>query len=84
MARRKAAAASQKSLMSVGFYPMLPKMATAVRRYTSVPGKYWQNCSRHDKEKRYKCIVVEFLAMHDFGDGKKGAVFKVMEMGNSP
>ena len=67
--------------MSVGFYPMLPKMAKAVGKYTSVPGKYWQNCSRHDKEKRYKCIVVEFLAMHDFGDGKKGAVFKVKEMG---
>jgi hypothetical protein len=27
------------------------------------------------------CIVVEFTAMHDFGDGVKGAGFKLKEMG---
>jgi hypothetical protein len=53
----------------------------ALRQIHVRAGQVWQNCSKHDKEKRYKCIVVEFLAMHDFGDGKKGAVFKVKEMG---
>ena len=34
-----------------------------------------------DKDKRYLCSVIEFSAMHDFGDGIKGAAFQLKEMG---
>ena len=50
-------------------------------KFTSVPGKFWKGCPQADKEKRYKCTVVEFAALHDFGDGVKGAGFLLKEMG---
>ena len=60
---------------------MLSKPAIAIGKHASVPGKYWNGCPAADKEKRFMCIVVEFTAMHDFGDGVKGAGFKLKEMG---
>jgi hypothetical protein len=48
---------------------------------SSAPGKYWTGCSASDKEKRYLCTVFEFIAVHDFGGGIKGAGFQVKEMG---
>eukprot|EP00966_Prymnesium_polylepis_P276820 6395712-Prymnesium_polylepis.1 len=72
---------SQKGLTGAGFWPMLPKTAVAAGKFCSVPGKFWDGCPSADKEKRYKCIVVEFLAVHDFGGGRKGSAFKVKEMG---
>ena len=33
------------------------------------------------REKRYLCTVIEFIAVHDFGGGIKGAGFQVKEMG---
>jgi hypothetical protein len=71
---------SQKGLTGAGFWPMLPKTAVAAGKFCSVPGKFWDGCPSADKEKRYKCIVVEFLAVHDFGGGRKGSAFKVKEM----
>ena len=35
------------------FYPMLPKMAVAVGKQCSVPGKFWDGCSAADKAKRF-------------------------------
>ena len=75
------ASAKQKALTSAGFWPMLPKTQIAVGKYASVVGKYWTGCPAHDKLKRFLCIVVEFVAVHDFGDGVKGAGFKLKEMG---
>ena len=46
-----------------------------------VLGKYWTGCPSADKGKRFLCIVVEFTALHDFGEGVKGAGFKLKEMG---
>jgi len=66
---------------SLGFYPMLKKTAVAIGKQCSVPGKYWTGCSASDKEKRYLCTVIEFIAVHDFGGGIKGAGFQVKEMG---
>ena len=71
----------QTALTGSGFWPMLSKPAIAIGKHASVPGKYWNGCPAADKEKRFMCIVVEFTAMHDFGDGVKGAGFKLKEMG---
>ena len=60
---------------------MLSKPAIAIGKHASVPGKNCNGCPAADKEKRFMCIVVEFAAMHDFGDGVKGAGFKLKEMG---
>ena len=78
MARTKAKKASkQTALTGSGFWPMLSKPTIAIGKHASVPGKYWNGCPAADKEKRFMCIVVEFTAMHDFGDGVKGAGFKL-------
>ena len=69
----KANKASQKALTSAGFRPLLSKTTVAVGKYCSVPGKFWDGCPSADKEKQYKCIVVEFAAMHDFGGGRNAA-----------
>ena len=61
---------------AIGFYPTLNKPATAVGKYISAPGKFWNGCPAADKEKRFKCAVVEFSALHDYGDGVKGAGFR--------
>ena len=82
MGRTKANQGSkQTALTGSGFWPMLSKPAIAIGKHASVPGKYWNGCPAADKEKRFMCIVVEFTAMHDFGDGVKGAGFKLKEMG---
>ena len=72
----------QKTITSSGFYPMLPKPAVAIGKFSSVPGKFWSRCSSKDKDKRFKCAVVEFIAIHDFGEGIKGAGFQLKEMGD--
>jgi hypothetical protein len=81
MGKSKAKAPSQRALTSSGFWPVLSKPAVAVGKHASVPGKYWTGCPAADKEKRFMCIVVEFVALHDFGDGVKGCGFKLKEMG---
>ena len=80
-AKAKPKPTKQTSLATAGFYPMLPKPATALGKFTSNPGKYWEGCPAADKEKRYKCTVIDFIALHDFGNGIKGAGFKCKEMG---
>ena len=67
------------TLASAGMYPMLSKTAVAIGKDTHVPGAFWTGCSEADKKKIYKCIVVEFEAMHTFGAGRKGAGFRVKE-----
>ena len=74
------AAAGQKTMTSTGFYPMLPKPAAAVGKCSSVLGKFWSGCPSKDKDKRFECAVIEFIALHDFGEGKKGAGFQLKEM----
>jgi hypothetical protein len=81
MGKTKAKAPKQTALTGSDFWPMLPKPVVAVGKYASVPGKYWDGCPSADKEKRFMCIVIEFVALHDFGDGVKGAGFKLKEMG---
>ena len=56
------AAAGQKTMTSTGFYPMLPKPAVAVGKCSSVLGKFWSGCPSKDKDKRFKCAVIEFIA----------------------
>ena len=66
MPPKRSSKASKQS--AIAFYPTLNKPATAV-------GKFWNGCPAADKEKRFKCAVVEFSALHDYGDGVKGAGF---------
>ena len=73
--------ATQKALTSAGFWPLLPKTAVAIGKFVSVPGKFWDGCPSADKEKQFKCIVVDFIAVHDFGAGRKGSAFSLKEMG---
>ena len=77
----KAKKGGSQGSLAASFYPMLKKTQTAVGKYTSVPGKYWHGCPAADKDKRFMCLVVDFVAMHDFGEGRKGAGFKCKEMG---
>ena len=72
---------AQKALTSAGFWPLLPKLAVAIGKFVSVPGKFWEGCPSADKEKRFKCVVVDFIAVHDFGSGRKGSAFQLKEMG---
>ena len=58
------------------FYPELKKSAHAIGKYIAVPGSWWDNCPAADKDKVYKCMVVDFVAMHDFGN-YKGSGYKV-------
>ena len=81
MGKTKAKAKAQATLSCVGFYPLLIKMAAAVGKFASVPGKYWTNCPAADKVKRFKCTVISFVALHDYGDGVKGPGFFLKEMG---
>ena len=73
MPPKRSSKASKQS--AIAFYPTLNKPATAVGKYISAPGKFWNGCPAADKEKRFKCAVVEFSALHDYGDGVKGAGF---------
>ena len=77
--KRKGRNTTQSKLTSAGgkFLPMLKKMAHAVGKYIDVPGSYWERCTAADKDKIFKCIVVEFVTGHDFGGGFKSSAFKV-------
>ena len=35
---------AQKALTSAGFWPLLPKLAVAIGKFVSVPGKFWEGC----------------------------------------
>ena len=48
-----------------------------------MPGSYWDGCPTADKQKIFKCLTVEFIAMHDYGGGIKGGGMQVKEMGES-
>ena len=63
--------------------PMLPKPGAACGKYADVLGKYWDKCPAADKARIFKCIIVEFKAIHDFGGGVKGAGMLMKEMGES-
>lgn len=58
------------------FYPELKKTAHAIGKFIAVPGSYWDNCPAADKDKMYKCVVIDFVALHDFGT-YKGSGFTV-------
>ena len=73
---KKKGTATQKSLADGRFYPFLKSTAVAIGKFISVPGNFWDGCPAADKEKKFKCIVVEFVAVHDFS-GFKGSGFKV-------
>ena len=59
------------------FYPMLKKVGEALGKFIDVPGSFWNDCPRKDKDKIYKCLVAEYVAVHDFGGAFKSGGFKV-------
>ncbi|KAL1525346.1 hypothetical protein AB1Y20_020206 [Prymnesium parvum] len=73
----------QSNLARANFFPLLTKPNKAVGKYCHVPGSYWEGCANADKKKIYKCIVVEFEALHDFGEYGKAPAFKLKEMGET-
>ena len=77
--KRKVKTSKQRCIVGTGgkFYPMLKKVGVAIGKYINVPGAYWTDCPRKDKEKTYKCLVVEYIAIHDFGGAFKSSGFKV-------
>ncbi|KAL1496134.1 hypothetical protein AB1Y20_014755 [Prymnesium parvum] len=70
----------ENSLLRSNFFPVLSKPNKAIGKYCHVPGSFWEGCAYADKKKIYKCIVVEFEAMHDFGEHGKGAAFRLKEI----
>ena len=77
--RGKGQANKQSCIIGKGgqFFPMLKKMGVAIGKYINVPGAYWQDCPRKDKEKVYQCLVVSCIAVHDFGGAFKSSGFLV-------
>ena len=59
----KQQAGKQSSLAGAGMYPVLSKMSVAIGLFCLVPGDF---CPESDKQKKYKCIVTEFIGMHTF------------------
>lgn len=68
----------QSKILSAGsnIFPLLKKMSSAIGHFIHVPGSYWEGCPAADKEKIFKCLVVEFVTQHDFGFYKSSG-FKV-------
>ena len=67
---RKAAGGQQVRLVGGGaskFFPTLKPSDRAVGKFIHVPGSYWSSCPAADKGKIYKCLVSEFVLVHDFG-----------------
>ena len=73
----------QSSLATSGILPMLAKTSKAIGLFCIVPGPFWDYCPAADKDKKYKCIVTEFVPIHDFAGGRKGAAFRCKEMGEN-
>lgn len=73
---RKRPASSQRKISAVAF-PLLKKVAVALGKHVHIPGSFWDNCPAADTDKIFKCVVVEFVAVHDFGKGVKSDGFKV-------
>ena len=68
---------------AIAFYPTLNKPATAVGKYIS-PRRASSGMAARRPTRRSGssvCAVVEFSALHDYGDGVKGAGFSCKEMG---
>ena len=80
---KKKSAGKQTSLTGNGLFPTLAKTSVAIGLYCLVPGPFWVGCPDVDKDKKYKCIVTEFIAVHSFHGGRKGSGFKCKEMGES-
>ena len=79
----KATGGMQNSLAGAGMFPMLSKTGVAIGLFCIVPGAFWERCPESDKDKKYKCIVTEFVGMHTFGGGRKGSGFNCKEMGEN-
>ena len=75
--------ARQGTLQGSNLWPLLKKTNHAIGKFCNVPGAFWDGCPAADKNKNFKCIVVEFIAMHTFNGGRKGPAFKMKEMGES-
>ena len=52
------------------FFPLLKKANEVIGKFIAVPGTYWDHCPANDKDKIFKCLVVEFVACYDFGHFK--------------
>ena len=72
--KRKTPKQSVKQIRITGaggkFYLLLKKANEVIGKFIAVPGSYWDQCPANDKDKIYKCLVVEFVACHDFGNFK--------------
>ena len=67
----------------VQYFSLLAKPASAAGEFVDTLGSFWDKCPADDKAKIFKCLVVEFRAIHDFGAGRKGAGMLVKEMDES-
>ena len=76
----QASASRQAKIVGSGrmYYPLLKKSAIAIGKHLHIPGSYWESCPAGDKEKIFKCLIVEFIAVHDFGSFKSNG-YKVCE-----
>ena len=52
----------QSSLAGAGMFPMLTKTSVAIGLFCLVPGAFWERCPESDKDKKYKCTVMESLS----------------------
>ena len=56
-------------------------MGVAIGKFIDMLGSYWKDCPRKDKDKVYKILVSDYIAVHDFGTSAPlkaaGSTFKV-------
>ena len=62
--RKSAGKSTQRTLLTGGFdfekYPQLKKPLETVGACISVPGSFWDKCQAADKDKRFKCVIVDY------------------------
>ena len=74
---KKTTSKATQRKVSKCFNIMLKNTSVALGKFVNIPGNYWDKCPEADKEKIYRCIVIEFVTAHDFGAGMRGSGFKV-------
>ena len=42
-------------------------VGVAIGKFVDMLGSYWKDCPRKDKDKVYKILVSDYIAVHDFG-----------------
>ena len=76
-------ASKQQQQLNVDQFKLLKKPMDHLGKQLNVPGSFWQGrMSEDDRDKIYKCTIVDFSLAHKFApDSSPRKAFKMQEMG---